>query len=364
MKILILTASTGQGHNQAANSLSKAYMSKNHEVVIFDFIPEEKRLQKLLIVEGYEFLAKNLPRLYGRLYKITDTKLANKSLNLLLTPIKNMVHKKISFENPDLIIGTHPFAVKLMEKLKSTDINIPFISVVTDFKAHYTYVSTAVDAYITATEYTKNTLVMRRVPENKIYPVGIPIRKDFLYRSNEKKNDTFTVLIMGGSMGLNGIEASLAELIKNSNPLNIIVICGKNEILKKNLLNKFGNQRGNKNIEILGFTKDIPYYMEKSHVLITKPGGLTVSEAIAKKLPLILPFAIPGQEQENLDFLESIGGAVALKSVKDLNSTINKFIINPLLIDEMQKSLEKLAKDFSLELILSLSDELTKKSYA
>ncbi|SHI84815.1 processive 1,2-diacylglycerol beta-glucosyltransferase [Clostridium cavendishii DSM 21758] len=364
MKILILTTSTGQGHNQAANSLAKTYKAKNHTVSIFDFIPEEKKLQNLLIVEGYEFLAKNLPKLYGKLYKITDSKLTNKSLNLLLSPIKNLVYKKILIEKPDLIIGTHPFAVKIIGNLKSNGLNVPFISVVTDFKAHYTYVNPAVDAYITATEYTKNTLLIRKVPENKIYPVGIPIREDFLYKTTQKKNNRFTILIMGGSMGLSGIEASLNELINNPNPLDIMVICGKNEILKKNLSNKFGNRRENKNIEILGFTKDIPYYMEKAHILISKPGGLTVSEAIAKKLPLVSPFAIPGQEQENLEFLESVGAAVALKSIKDLNSTINRFIINPLLIDEMQKSLEKLAKDFSLETILSLSNKLTKKSYA
>lgn len=365
MKVLILTASTGQGHNQAAESLRQTYSSKNYEVTTFDFISNEQRLENFLIVEAYEFLAKNLPNLYGRLYKLTDKKLSNKSITLLLKRIKNNVYNKILEETPDIIIGTHPFAVKIISHLKKKNkIDIPFISVVTDFKAHYTYVNPSVDAYITASEYTKETLCKYKIPEKKIFPIGIPIREDFFKPNKVSKHEKFTILLMGGSMGLNAIEDVLKELMYNPNEIRIVVICGNNEILRQNLLNKYTEVIENKTVEILGFTKNISYFMEEAHVLITKPGGLTVSEAIAKKLPLIIPFAIPGQEKENLDFLVKSGIAIGLNNLSELNPTINKLIINPLLIDQMVHSLEKLAKNFSVEKILSLSDSLTKKSYA
>lgn len=366
--VLILTASTGEGHNQAANSLADSFKSKGYNTVEFDFIKESNKVLNAFVVDGYKLLATNWPRFYGNLYRISDAqKFNDKFMKHAFRNIEYKVYKLITECNPDIIIGTHPFSVAITSKLKETKkIDIPFISVVTDFKVHYSYIDKNVDAYITASEYTKETILERKIPKNKVFSYGIPIRKDFLIHCNDiipPVKNCFTILIMGGSMGLNAMSRVIKRLIENTHDIKIIVVCGNNKTLKHSLEKKYSDntEYSNIKIEILGFTREIPRLMEMADVLISKPGGLTTSEAIVKRLPMIIPFAIPGQEQENAEFLADAGAAIKINKIKYINPVVDKLIKNPEIIKNMKYNMANISKNYSIENIVTLSEQLINK---
>lgn len=363
-KALILTISTGQGHNQAASSVAQSFEDRGYEIVKHDFLKNDSVLLNNIIVKGYEFMASKLPNIYGSFYDLTDKKIVNTLLNLPFYFSRKKVSKLIDEINPDIIIATHALSTRIVSELKKKNrLKTPYVLIVTDFKAHYTYISEYVDAYITGSEYTKQSLINRNISPDKIYPIGIPINKKFyneLTNASDLKDKTyFNLLLMSGSLGLDQISAVLKELLKNPNRLRITVVCGKNIKLKNTLL-QYCNENifSNKKLHILGFTKDISYLMDYCDVIISKPGGLTVTESIVKNIPLIIPFAIPGQEKENTDFLISKKYSILLNDLNDLNTTINELIKNPDELLKIKNNLKSLSDTYSLEKIVDIAESI------
>lgn len=364
-KVLILTTSTGQGHNQAADSIIEAFDNTDFECIKHDFLVENKILNKIIVM-GYEIFASKFPKLYGFFYKLTDKNYINTSNTFLFLPIIKKLSSYIDKEKPDIIIGTHPFTVDIITYLKSRGLNIPFISVITDFKAHYTYINNLVDSYITASESTKDYLVSQGIKESIIFPIGIPIKSNFYNKNEEvsaiKDDGYFNLLLMSGSMGLNNISYVLDELLKNENKLRITVVCGNNEVLKNSLLAKTKHNYPNKKLHILGFSNDISSLMDYCDVLISKPGGLTSTEAIVKNIPLIIPFAIPGQELDNTEFLISNNYAYSLKKYKEINDIVNMLIAHPDKLITIKNNLKELSSSYSKSKIVDICNELIDNS--
>ena len=366
-KVLILTISTGQGHNQAASSVAESFKDKGYEIIKHDFLKNDSKLLNDIIVKGYEVMASRFPKTYGSFYKLTDSKIINTLLNFPFIFSRKKVSKLIYETNPDVIVATHALSTRIISELKrKNNLDIPYILIVTDFKAHYTYISNYVDSYITGSEYTKKSLIERNISSNKIHPIGIPINKKFyteITNASDLKDKTyFNLLLMSGSLGLNQISAVLKELVKNPNKLRITVVCGRNEKLK-NMLMQYCNENvfSNKKLHILGFTKDISYLMDYCDVIISKPGGLTVTESIVKNIPLIIPFAIPGQEKENTDFLISHGYSILVDDLNNLNNIVNNLINKPNELLNIQKKLKSLSNTYSLDKIVDIADSLIDK---
>lgn len=362
-KILILTTSTGQGHNQAANSLKEIFERRGYTVEKYDFLESNSTFLNSTITMGYEFLASKIPGFYGFFYNITDKKITNRLLKYIFWNTERKLHNYISKEKPDIIIGTHPLSVNIVTHLKRRGlINTPFISIVTDFMVHYSYIDEYTDSYITASKYTKDYLASRGIDKNKIYPYGIPINPIFFHKDNSiietKDTEYFNILLMGGSMGLENISYVLKELIKNKNKLRITVVCGNNTHLKNKLLSKYPSDIPGKKLHILGFTNDISSIMDYCDLIITKPGGLTVTESIAKNLPIIIPFAIPGQEVQNTEFLTKMGCALYVQNIRDINSNVDLLLENSDVLSSMKNNLNKLKESYSIENICSLCDSL------
>lgn len=366
-KVLILTISTGQGHNQAAASVAESFEDKGYEIVKHDFLQKNSKFLNDIIVKGYEIMASKFPKTYGEFYKLTDSRVVNTLLNFPFYFSRRKVSKLINEIKPDIIIATHALSTRIISELKKEGLKIPYILIVTDFKAHYTYISKYVDAYITGSEYTKQSLIDRGINEHKIYPLGIPVNKKFYTEITNaaqlKDQEYFNLLLMSGSLGLNQISSVLKELLKNPNKLRITVVCGKNVNLK-NSLTKYCNENlfQNKKLHILGFTKDISYLMDYCDVIISKPGGLTVTESIVKNIPLIIPFAIPGQENENTEFLTREGYSILIEDLNTLNSKINYLIDNPDYLMNKKAKLKSLSSTYSLEKIVEIAEDLIDKT--
>ena len=178
-KVLILTTSTGQGHNQAAASVAESFENGGYEIIKIDFLAKNSKILNDIIVIGYELLASKFPKFYGLFYNLTDKKSINKLLKFPFFLAKKKVSKLLNQIKPDIIVATHALSISVISDLKKHGLQIPYILIVTDFKAHYIYVDSYVDAYITGSNYTKRSLIDRYIDPDKIYPVGIPINSKF-----------------------------------------------------------------------------------------------------------------------------------------------------------------------------------------
>ena len=364
-KVLILSTATGEGHNQAAKSLQITLERNGFEVYIEDFLQNNSKILSTAFIGGYDFFAVKFPKLYGVAYKLTDNYLSILGLNIAYIFTKNKIKKLIGELKPDFIISTHPFAIPLLGSLKRKGLNIPVMSIVTDFKAHFSYIDKNIDYYITGSNYTKNELIKDGIDKNKIYTYGIPIKDEFYFSFPEllttKDDDYFNILLMGGSMGLDNIKYVLKELLNNSHNLRITVICGNNVKLKDSLTNEYKSKIRGKKLHILGFCNDIPSIMEYSDLLISKPGGLTVTEAFVKNLPLIIPFSIPGQETYNTDFLKKNGYAIGIDSLLELNLVVDNLIDNKTEFNNLKNNIKKIASLYSKQEIVNLiSNEINR----
>lgn len=364
-KVLILTASTGEGHNQAAKTIENALAEKGYECHRVDIFKSTNKSMDMLMADGYRILATNLPKMYGTLYRQCDTANFNSLIAkrvLKITEIR--LHKIIHRMNPCLIIATHPFAVPVLGNMKAKGrCPQPYIQVVTDFKAHYAYVDPHVDAYVAASEYTKSSLIKRGIPEHKVFAYGIPVKPDFSKREvapvkKDFADAAFEILIMGGSMGLKPIRHVVKAVAENPRNIHMTVVCGNNRILKNNLEERFSSYIQDGKMELLGFVSNIPELMDRCHVIVTKPGGLTSSEAINMSLPMLIPFSIPGQEQENTDFLVESGMALAVRDVEDINAKINLLMDQPDLYKSMSNNMSKLSSNYSLDKVVELCSKI------
>ncbi len=364
-KILILTTATGEGHNQAAKSLKEILKNKYDDVEIFDFLQETKATNDF-IVGGYELTAKVFPAIYGICYKLSDLRFINRFLENFSRNPRNKTLEHINTYKPDIIACTHPLAVCILGSLTRKGlINVPTVSIITDFRPHYTYFSKEISAYITGSEFSKRELISLGINENKIFPVGIPVNQKFYHRYDfaKEEKDYFNILLMGGSMGLSGLSSVLKEIVLNKHKLNITIVCGKNEELKKKLKTKYEDSKfPNKHIKILGFTNTISELMDSMDLIITKPGGLTTTESIHKSLPMLIPFVIPGQETENAKFLCDENAAIRVKHTRNINAALDNLLDNPAKLKELRNNMQRLSEPYSIIDTIRIFDDLCKKS--
>ncbi|MCQ4923050.1 glycosyltransferase [Tissierella carlieri] len=360
-KVLIFTAATGGGHNEAASSLEGEFTKRGYKVKKVDILKEINKVSETIFMDFYKILINKFPNFYGSIYEISNNEIINKFVTKSFTKIAaQKIYHTILQEDPDLIIGTHAFVVSVIGHLKDNKmINIPFISVVTDYEAHYIYINSNVDAYITGSAYTNKTLERRGMSRDKIYSYGIPIKREFFKdsRNEQIKKENFQVLLMAGSLGLKNMKTVLQNIVSLERNFHIVVVCGNNNQLRNSIENHYLDLINAGRIELYGFTNEIPYLMETSDVIITKPGGLTISEAIAKRLPIISPYYIPGQEKENLNFLVKEGLAIYVEE-NNIKATIETVMDNPEILEAMRKRMEKLSQQFSLDKVFKLGEKL------
>ena len=360
-KVLIYTTGTGGGHLQCAKVLEGRFISRGYEVVIIDFLKEiNLNLNKFIVNFNYLITGK-LPKIYGHLYYGFDNKINQKKfINLLIKVSRKSIYNNIILENPDLIIGTHSFLNGIIGYLKENNlIDIPFVSLITDYKPHQNHIHEYVDAYITGCDSLTEEFVNRNIPKDKIYPYGIPIRDEFLIKNhNTNMNNTFQVLVMGGSSGLRGMKKSIRSLSTIQRDLHITVVCGSNIRLKEYFEDEYEKIIEEGKLTVYGYYNDIASLMRNSQVLITKPGGISITEAIYMNLPIIVPYFIPGQEKENLKYLVDKGVGIYIKDQNDLSLLIEDLIDNSYILETMKTNMINTRIDYNEMNIINLCENL------
>ncbi len=376
-KVLIMSASTGGGHNRAARAIKEELESRtidnmSIECEIVDSLKLVNNTMDKVISRGYEKSALYTPKAYGSVYRFSETTIASKN-EFKTNPLTSLMARKfkhlLNESTPDLIIGTHPFPMIALSTLKknnnihslsrsesfykSTKVDIPpMISVLTDYTTHSTWIQNEIDYYIVGHEYVKELLVYEGVDSEKVKAFGIPVEKSFLsHRDRETvltelglSPEKLTVLLMGGSFGAGNIKETLEDLIAIDRDFQVLVITGRNEHLKDKLSKMLDSTIHNKNICLLGYTNKMNDILASIDVLISKPGGLTTTEALLNDVPMIVPYFIPGQEEENLDFLTNCGAALRTTKKYSLPVLLKVLIDDPSRLDNLRKNIKSIRK--------------------
>lgn len=352
-KIMILSASTGGGHNSAANAILTAFSEHGTEGMIVDGIRAVSPLLDKIISDGYENSAKFTPKAYGKLYVLTDAPYLDQEHEVITnTLLKRRLKQLIATHKPQLIIGTHPFPLMAVARLKEVGvIDIPIIAVLTDYTTHASWVKPGVDAYVVGAEDMRYLIAEEGADLSRIYPYGIPVSPEFTkpkdldrVRMDLKLRDCFTILLMGGSFGAGNLKDFLCELAELKGNYQIIVVAGRNVALKEKLDATVREKGYEEKVRVLGFTRQVSELMSLSDVLISKPGGLTTTEALLKQIPLVIPFYIPGQEEENVDFLLNHGLAVKTSRKLTLRVVVQGLMDNPDRLKDIRERMKKYAK--------------------
>ena len=420
MNILILTASTGGGHNRASAAL-KDYIVQNApdtNVTIIDALEECSSILNYAVVQGYKALVTLTPSLFGAMYKSSDKKSPlSDTVNVIYQQCAKRLMPKIDELKPDAVISCHPFAGAIFGYMKEKcDYTFPLISIVTDFLPHRTYIASGIDAYVTASAQAKDILTEQyQIDRSRIFDYGHPVYGKFYEGSGRSREEVLeelgfdkdkrTVLIMAGSFGVTDILEIYENLLSIDEDYQIIVITGRNKKLYnafEELLNnakeiqteeepeflqyfsedsvlRYLYQQGEivvdkivktftyttdkyKPTKLFFFVNNVDDYMHASDLIVTKPGGLTTSESIACALPMVVFKAYPGQEEQNADLLVKNNIGVKLEDSKDAASIVGELIKNKEKLDSMRESCRSYVRKDSCKNIYELAKTLANQT--
>lgn len=363
-KIFIIHASAGLGHKMVAESINELAVDSygKNSVRVIDILDHTSFLFKTIYSKGYIFAISNLVWVWSILFFLSDTKyLSIINNNLRRFSNKIFCQKFLNFlknEDPDVIISTHFLVNELVSLLKENgEIKTKLISMVTDFGVHNFWIAKNVDIYATACNHTKDILISKKVESKKIKVLGIPVRKQFQRtlerkRIREKlgfKTDGFTSLILAGGIGIGPIY----EIVKLLNDnVNVVVVCGNNKKLSERL-----KRLSYQNLVVLGWIDYVEEVMAASDIIITKPGGSTISECLIMDLPMIFFSIIPGQEFQNSQIISRYGFGFILKNSEDIRGKVFYFKENPEEIKAIRDRISKFKNKDSSRRILELIND-------
>ncbi|MGN6552118.1 MAG: MGDG synthase family glycosyltransferase [Verrucomicrobiota bacterium] len=338
MRILIATITAGGGHLAAAAALDEAWKASRPNDVIerIDLLKFFSPLHRKIHSEGYVKLVERAPEIWGMVFKTTDNPQSARRLNKLKRAIPSNSRSKfvryVKQFQPDIVLCTHYLPLEMLGHMrKKNDAARPLIvSVVTDFEAHALWMDSCVDLYCVAAEETRVRLVARGAAEKSVIATGIPISARFSLKTEPKavrktlglRDDLPTLLVLSGGFGMGPVAEILGELDKVAKPFQTVVVTGRNEELRREL----AVQDRKHPTHVLGFAANMHELMGVADLVITKPGGLTSSEALALGKPLFILNPIPGQEAANSDFLLERGAAGKVNRVEDLPYRIEQLL--------------------------------------
>ncbi len=356
MRVLIATVTAGAGHLQAAAALDEAWrkLRPNDEIEKLDVLDFTPKLYRRVYIESYLKLIEHAPDLWAHVFKKTDNPTLVRKLTRFCRALSQVTTTKFvkhfrTFK-PEVILCTHylPLDIigRVMAEQNSQDAHF-MVSIVTDFEAHALWMEPAVDLYCVAAEQTKARLVARGATPDNVAVTGIPVSSRFANRPNVLalrkqmglRDDLPTLLVLSGGFGMGPVAEIYQELQKVPPPVQILVVCGRNLELRQEL----AMLERRHPTHLFGFVQNMQELMAVSDLVITKPGGLTTSEALAMGKPIFILNPIPGQEAANSDFLLENGAGAKANRVEDLPFRLEK-LLNSTRLKEMADAAKSLGR--------------------
>ncbi len=369
-KILLLYISEDSGHHCASIAIEKALkkLDTNIETLNINSFNYTNPILEKIINRTYMSVVKRTPEIWEYLYD-------NPKVMRQVQKLRDMIHRfnkgklktLLDEFKPDGIICTQAFPCGLIADYKKTfNLSTPLIGVLTDYAPHSYWIFDKVDRYIVPSAETGQKLIDNGVDPAKIMPFGIPIDEKFLERAD--KDEIFkklslgpnvsVILIMGGTQGLGPIKELVTLLDKSHLSLQMLIACGTNKKLYKWLERRKG--RFKKKTIIFSFADNINELMHISTIIVTKPGGITTAEALAKGLPMIIVNPLPGQEAMNTKFLLKEGVAVKAENPADVAILLEELLYSKTKLRQMIDKARSLSKPDSAVSIAKLTLEISR----
>jgi processive 1,2-diacylglycerol beta-glucosyltransferase len=357
-RILILHATAGAGHRKAAEAVYNGLKSRGvPDIRIVDALDHTNAFFKKAYPAGYEFIVGKLPKLWAVFFELTHQEWIQPLFQggrriyngVNSGPLVDYVIKG----GFDTIVTAHFLSTEVVAHLRASGQlpNTRLVTIVTDYDVHRIWLSKGVDLYLVACDHTRRRLQALGVPAEKIAVTGIPVDEKFTIARDRGevraklgvRPDAFTVLLSTSSFGFGPIE-ELAALLGD---VQLMIITGNN----KDLFNRL-KARANPLHHVYGFVDNMEELMAASDVMITKPGGLSITEALANELPLIFFSAIPGQEAGNVEVLKSHGIGMSGASLPEIAAAIREFALSPEKLAAARAASRALACPKSVEAII------------
>ncbi len=381
-KILIFYGSYGGGHLSAAKSI-RDYIEKNYsdsQVELVDCVEYVNKLFNKLTTKAYKDFSKNARWIWKHLYYDSESGSLSRICNTINRLMAIKLNRLIQEFQPDLIISTHPFSSQMCAILKEKGkLNCKVATILTDYAPHNQWLvkSEFIDYYFVAQQGMVDDLVSRGVNRDKIHVTGIPLSSRFLQSYNKQKiledygltSDKNTILFFaGGEFGFGKDKTfnRLKAIIDNLPNLQVVAVAGRNEKMKERFDELVKTTRTESNVKILSFTNQVPELMSVSDLVITKPGGLTTTESLASGLPLIIIDPLPGQEEENAEFIENSGAGIWVKDSDNIETILLNIFNNPDKLENMKSKARLIAKKNStqnIENIIRIKQKLASYIY-
>jgi len=354
IRTLVLSVDIGAGHRMAAEALCQALAAERpgstHQVVeALDYLGP---LAGKLARELYFGLLEDAPGLWGAIYKEHGLFSAFRSLGELADDHRAEALRPVVREHrPDLVLAMHPIPCGLAAALaRGHGVDCPVVAVVTDFDAHPAWIARGVDLYLTPADEIAAGLTARGLQGGAVAATGLPIRLGFEAIRQDSgararlglARDRFTILLLGGGLGLGPIGECAEALTSLEGPLQLVLIAGRNRELEAQA--RALAARSAVPLEVRGLVENPWEYLAAADLVVGKPGGATCAEVLAAGLPLIALAPIPGQEQANCDFLVRHGAARAAATAQVARTAVLGLLLSPALRESMRQAALRLGR--------------------
>jgi processive 1,2-diacylglycerol beta-glucosyltransferase len=353
-RIILMYISEVSGHHSATLAIEKAIsiLSPHTEVLNINAFNYTNPVSERIVNRLYMAVIKRAPRIWDYLYD-------NPGIAKNIRKIKEAIHKfnspkfKNLFEKfkPDAVLCTQAFPCGMVADYKKTyRSHIPLIAVLTDYIPHSYWIYDGVDYYVAPSDEVTHRLLKKGADPHKIKTIGIPFDPEFnepqepekIFHKFKLDSGLPTILIMGGGQGLGPIKTIIRSLEKIKTEIQEIIVTGTNKKLYNSLRRRIRKYR--KKILLFGYTHNINELMSISNIIITKPGGVTTAEVLAKKIPMVIVKPLPGQEANNTAYLTEKGAAVKIDEAKKINSVIEDLLYNPGKLSRMRECASLISK--------------------
>lgn len=363
-KIIILYSTGGMGHKKAALALFKVFQEMAEEVdaEVVDVLEYGNRFYKFLYLDFYVFLMTRARWLWGALYYFSNTRIVDALTRGLrgwldhrsLPGLGEMLIEKA----PDAIVATHfllPSIAGILKKNK--DFRARTSTIITDYGPHSYWLSDYIDMFFVGSEPAMMELSKRGVPVEKIEVTGIPTTEEFRKAfDHDSVRGTYgmekgrrTIFLMSGGFGVGPIEEMLLSLNSCEADIQVITVCGHNKEVHRKV--ELLRDKLKYPLVLFGFTDKVAELMSVSDMMITKAGGISVTEALNMSLPMILFASVPGQETWNEHFLIRSGAAEKAEKVGDIPGITDRMLLAPDVYASFKKHIGEIRRPDAAERI-------------
>ena len=319
MKALILSCSTGGGHNSAGAAVAQEIRKHGHNADIVNLSSLDSPTSSDISKNFYVFVVKHFPYAFGAVYYLAKA-ISTTKINSPVYAVNSLSCKKlddfISSKDYDIIVTTHLFAAQRLTHLKRTGkLNIPFIFILTDYTCSPFHEEPESDYTVIPHIDCAAECIKRGIKPDRIAPLGIPVQESYSVKTEKQEarrllglpeNETI-FLVMSGSMGFGNLLGFVKMLDSRcTNGEHIVIICGTDKTAFDKLNAEYICSPDNR-IHITGYTDKVSLYMDACDIIFSKPGGLSSTEAAAKRIPIVHMSEIPGCETANMKFFRQKG---------------------------------------------------------